>query len=113
VQPGDTLPLIASYFGISIDTIVGANPKMKSGTPTAGTILKILPVSGILYISRAGDTLQSIASSFNIQEDQIVDANPSVHFDPSLLGISSVNPGVPLIIPGGKNAITTSPSTGS
>jgi LysM repeat protein len=107
VQPGDTLPLVASYFGISIDTVINANPKTSSGALTPGAILKILPVSGIFYTTRAGETLQSIASSFNVPIDQIVEANPSVDLG-SISNLSFVNPGTILIIPGGKGKITTS-----
>ncbi|MDR3581909.1 MAG: LysM peptidoglycan-binding domain-containing protein [Candidatus Pacebacteria bacterium] len=114
VQQGDTLPSIAAYFGVSVDTIMSANSKTKSEAVVPGAILKILPVSGVLYISRKGDTLQSVASSFNVQADQIVNANPSVNLDPNPpLNISFINPGTSLIIPGGKSALTTSPSVGS
>ncbi len=112
VQLGDTLPSIASYFGISMDTIVNANPKASSGMLTPGTLLKILPVSGILYTSHSGDTLQSIADSFNVQINQIVEANPSTNLG-SLSNLSFVNPGTTLIIPGGKSPITTSPLGGN
>jgi LysM repeat protein len=112
VQPGDTLPSVASYFGISVDTILNANPKVQSGTLTPGTVLKILPVSGVFYTSRPGDTLQSIASSFNVQADQIIDTNPSTNLG-DISHLSFVNPGTPLIIPGGKSAITTSPLGGN
>jgi LysM repeat protein len=111
-QPGDTLLSIASYFGISVDTITNANPKISSSAPTPGTILKILPVSGIFYTSRTGDTLQSIASSFNVQIDQIVEANPSANLE-SLSSLSFVDSGTTLIIPGGKGKITTSLLSGN
>lgn len=105
-QAGDTLPSIASYFGISVDTIIAANPKLSSGTISAGTTLKILPVSGILYTSHPGDTLQSIASSFNVQANQIVEANPSIKLDSSSR-FSFISSGLSLIIPGGKSLVTT------
>lgn len=112
VQPGDTLPSIASYFGISMDTIINANPKMPSGTLTPGAILKILPVSGIFYTSRPGDTLQSIATAFNVQTNQIVEANPSANLG-SLSNLSFVDPKTALIVPGGKSPITTFPLGGN
>ena len=112
VQPGDTLPSIASYFGISADTIINANPKIPSSMLTPGAILKILPVSGIFYTTRAGDTLQSIATSFNVQINQIVEANPSANFE-SFSNLSFVDPGATLIIPGGKSPITISPLGGN
>ena len=120
VQPGDALPSIASYFGVSVDTIIDANLNISSSTLTPGTALRILPVSGVLYSSRSGDTLQSIADSFNVQADQIIDANPSLNLESlpdslsgSLFNLSLISPGTSLIIPGGKGAITTSPLGGN
>jgi len=101
VQPGDTLPSIAADFGVSVDTITSANPTISSGTVAVGKTLKILPVSGVLYISKQGDTLQSIASSFNILGDQIVRANLPLGLG-SAPETAAINSGTALIIPAGK-----------
>ena len=103
IRQGDTLPSIAAYFGITVDTITSANPKFDPANVHPGTVLKILPVSGVLYTTRAGDTLASVAAAFNVAETQIVQANPSVDLA-SASGpvLTFLNSGISLIIPTGK-----------
>jgi len=105
VERGDTLSRIASYFGISVDTIINANPGVRSGSIKAGQRLTILPTSGVVYQSLSGDTLASIASSFGVSQDKIRQFNNSVHFD-------ELDPGTPIIIPGGKNIKLASQNSG-
>ncbi len=95
VQKGDTLYGIASYFGISLDTLMGANPSVKAGLVKPGDELNILPTSGIVYTTRDGDTLESIAAYFGIPESNIRQFNKSANF-------GSLGVGASLIIPGGK-----------
>lgn len=111
VQASDTISSIAQYFGITVDTIVNANPKIKSGSVTAGQILKILPVSGIIYTTQTSDTIDSIATSFGVTDDQIIQANPAADLG-SVSEITFLDPGIALIIPGGKGTITV-PSVGN
>ncbi len=94
VKPGDNLSKIAAYFGISINTIVSANPGLRANFLRIGQTLNILPTSGVVYASRAGDTLQSIADLFGISQDKILQFNGSVNF-------SELDPGTSVIIPGG------------
>lgn len=94
VQKGDTLSGIASYFGVSLDTIVSANPAVKSGFLKPGDELNILPTSGIVYRVRDGDTLESISEYFSIPSEKIVQFNKSVNFGILGAGISLVIPGV-------------------
>ena len=112
VQASDTISSIAQYFGITVDTIVNANPKTKIGSVTKGEVLQILPVSGVLYTTQMGDTLGSIASLFGIPVDQIIKANPAANLA-SVPDISFLQAGLSLIIPGGKGTITTVPSLGN
>lgn len=96
VQAGDSLGEIASYFGVSVDTIASANPKIKGGLLRVGEKLNILPTSGVVYQTQGGDTLQSISLAFNVAQDKIVEFNPTVNF-------SSLGVGTEIIIPHGKN----------
>lgn len=112
VQASDTIPSIAQYFGVTMDTITNANPKIHSGVVTAGQVLKILPVSGILYTTQTGDTLGSIASSFGVTVDQIVQANPAANLA-SVSEISFLSSGLSLVIPGGKGNTVTVLSLGN
>ena len=96
VQSGDTLSRIASYFGISVQTILDANPGVKEGSLKAGTELQILPTSGVAYQTAAGDTLASIATKFGVPQVKITQFNQSVNF-------SALDPGQSIIIPGGTD----------
>jgi murein DD-endopeptidase MepM/ murein hydrolase activator NlpD len=96
VRQGDNLGKIASYFGISVDTIASANPGVKTNFLKVGQNLNILPTSGVVYRARSTDTLQSIADDFGVAQDKILQFNRSVSF-------ASLDPGTPVIIPGGKN----------
>ena len=97
VQSGDNLSRIASYFGISVDTIVSANPGVKANALKIGQTLNILPTSGVVYRTRGDDTLESISSQFGVSQDKITQFNRSLNF-------ASLDPGVSVIIPGGKSA---------
>lgn len=94
VRSGDNLSSIASYFGISINTIINANPGVKANALRVGQTLNILPTSGVVYYTKSGDTLASIAGSFGILGDKLTQFNRSVNF-------ASLDPGTPIIIPGG------------
>ena len=95
VQKGDTLYGIASYFGISLDTLVNANPGIRARFLRVDDELNILPTTGIVYTTRDGDTLESVANYFGVPEEKIVEFNKSVNF--GVLGV-----GVNLVIPGAK-----------
>jgi LysM repeat protein len=95
VQRGDNLSRIAVYFGVSVDTIVGANPGVRANALQIGQILKILPTTGVIYQARSGDTIGSISNDFGISQDKIMQFNRSVNF-------ASLDPGSSVVIPGGK-----------
>ncbi len=96
VQKGDTLSGIAKFFGISLDTLIGANPGIRARLIKAGDELNILPVSGVVYTTKNGDSLESIAAYFNLSEKNIIEQNQGIDF--GNLGV-----GVSLIIPGAKS----------
>jgi len=104
VQPGDTLSKIATYFGISVQTIIDANAGIKNGSLKSGTILKILPTTGVIYVTKSGDTLGSIASAFGIPQDKITQFNPSVNFN-------TLDAGQSIVIPGGTDIAANPLST--
>lgn len=95
VKKGDNLSKIAANFGITVQTIVGANPQVRGKSLQIGEELKILPATGVLYDVREGDTLESIADLFGIRPDQIQDHNRSVNF-------GTLHQGQSVLIPGGK-----------
>ncbi len=99
VQSGDNLSRIATYFGISVQTILDANPGVKAANLQVGQTLEILPTSGVIYSAKAGDTLSSIASAFGVPQDKITQFNQGVNF-------STLSAGQPIVIPGGTDVAT-------
>lgn len=97
VQPGDNLLRIAAYFGISVDTILSANPGTRVNLLKAGQILNILPTSGVVYRAQNGDTLESVSQHFGVSQNKILQFNRSVNF-------ALLDPGTPIVIPGGTSA---------
>ena len=106
VQSGDTLSGIAAFFGVSLDTLINANPGVRARLIKPGDELNVLPVSGVVYTTQDGDTLESVAAYFNISENQIIQYNQGIDFGNLGMGIS-------LIIPGVKSYNLTQNRTGS
>jgi len=75
VQRGDNLAKIAANFGISLNTILWANKKIKSNFLEVGQEIVILPVSGVLYDVQPGDTLDSIAEKYSADVKKIIAYN--------------------------------------
>ena len=71
VKAGDTLPVIADMFGVSVNTIIWANDLTRGQALTPGQTLVVLPISGISYTVKSGDTLSSIAKKFKADADEI------------------------------------------
>ncbi len=92
IQKNDTLPSIASCFGLSTETVLAANPSLQSGVIKTGEVIKILPTSGVLYETGPGDTLATIAKTFNASQDDLIRYNPSIDFSSISLGTLVVVP---------------------
>lgn len=71
VKGGETLALIAKKFDISIDTIRWAND-LKTDTIKPDQILKIPPITGIVYKVNSGDTIYTIAKKYHTDAQNIV-----------------------------------------
>jgi LysM repeat protein len=91
-QKRDTLSSIASYFGLSKETILAANLNVRTNGIRPSEVITILPTSGVLYTTQIGDTLTSIANIFNASEDDLLKYNPSINF-------SSLKPGALVMVP--------------
>ena len=112
VKAGDTLPVIADMFDVSVNTIIWANDLTRGQALTPGQTLVILPISVISYTVKSGDTLSSIAKKFKADADEIGKYN-GLEMD------STLSAGDTVIIPdaefngGGNidtNTTTSSPS---
>lgn len=78
VQKGDTLSRIAANFGISLNTILWANEKLKRGYLQPGEEIVVLPVSGVLHEVREEETLETISDAYGISVSRILNSNPTL-----------------------------------
>lgn len=100
IQPGDTLAGIAARFGVTLESLIQANPILVN--PNAiypGQIIHI-PLAGqtpapraALYIVQPGETLTAIALRYNIPVGALLQFNPQIT-NPNL-----VFPGQIIMIP--------------
>ncbi|MBI2623289.1 MAG: M23 family metallopeptidase [Candidatus Liptonbacteria bacterium] len=93
VARGDTFSGIAAKFGVSLETVLRANPDVKANRLAVGMALQIPPVSGTVYFTKEGETLESVADAFGVAAKDIADANRSVN-------VAMLGPGARPIIPG-------------
>lgn len=93
VVEGDTVPSIATKFGISADTVRWANDLGNTDVIASGKVLSILPTSGLLHTVAGGETLESIASKYSSNADRITTVNN--------LELSGITAGQRLIVPDG------------
>lgn len=73
IQPGDTVGLIASKFGVSEDTVYWENAMTPKTILKPGNTLRILPVTGVKHAVARGETVHSIADKFDASSQAIVD----------------------------------------
>jgi murein DD-endopeptidase MepM/ murein hydrolase activator NlpD len=95
VQKGDTISGVAAKFGVTVDTILAANPTVRRGALKIGQEIAVLPVSGVLYRARDGETMDSIASLFGVPREQVVRYNKAV-------ASGAVPEGTLIVVPGGR-----------
>ncbi len=95
VQAGDSIGLIASNFGVSVNTIIWANNLKNPNSLTLGQTLKIPPVTGVIYTTKNGDTVASIAKKYKADTDKILSFN-------NLTSEQILEAGNELIVPGGE-----------
>jgi murein DD-endopeptidase MepM/ murein hydrolase activator NlpD len=72
----DNLWKVAPRFKINIDSIIGANPYLKSLTKLRlGQELIIISAKGVLHKIKNKDTLKSIAEQYGVEEQIIINSN--------------------------------------
>jgi murein DD-endopeptidase MepM/ murein hydrolase activator NlpD len=103
VRKGDTLSEIAKSFGVSVNTITWANNIPKGAVVKEGTLLVILPVSGVQHTVVKGDTPASIAKKYGGDPNDIVDFNDLVSGEQ--LAVGSI-----VIVPDGEAAASATPT---
>lgn len=73
-KAGDTVDALATRYNISKETIKWANNLTTDALPV-GTVLRILPVDGVLYSVKSGDTVDSIAAKYQVDKTRLVLVN--------------------------------------
>src|SRR3989344_4767251 len=99
VHKGDTLGGIAKMFGVTVNTIKGAND-LQGGVIHEGDTLIILPIAGVKHTVVKGDTLASIAKKYKADADEIAKYN-DLSDGPLALGAI-------LVVPDGELAVAPS-----
>ncbi len=74
VKEGDTVPGLATKFGVTSETIRTSN-MLTGDALKAGQQLLISPVTGLVYKVKAGDTPASLAARFGVTQDVIIAFN--------------------------------------
>ena len=91
-QNGDTWVGLAARFKVAADELAWSN--LDSGSQlTAGTVLHVPPVRGIVAVAGAQDTVEALARTFQVPPTAIATFNP-----PS--GPGAIPAGTELVIPG-------------
>lgn len=103
-KEGDSIPGLATKYGISEDTIRWAN-NLKSDSLKLGTSLTIIPVTGVLHTVQANDTVDSLASLYQASAEQITAFN-----DLELAGLKA---GLKIIVPNGVKPTVRAARTSS
>jgi len=91
VVPGDTVETVAKKFNISAQTVKWAN-NLTTDAISAGSVLKILPIDGVLYAVKSDDTIDSIATKYAVDKTRLVLYND--------LDVSGIKENTSIILPG-------------
>jgi murein DD-endopeptidase MepM/ murein hydrolase activator NlpD len=101
VKSGDTLSDVAHHFGVSMMTLWWANKLESKDDLHIGQVLRIPPVTGLVYTVKDTDTLDSLASRYDVSAQHITKLNGLE--DPTLVV------GQVLVLPGAKGAPIPTP----
>ncbi len=105
-RKGDTLSKVAADFGISVQTIIAANPEVKARALRVGQSLDILPTSGILYTAKEGETIEDVAALFKLTPQQLREFNPGID-------VARFGQGTAMVIPGAHPFVDNRRDSGS
>ncbi len=101
VRSGDTLVDVAHHFGVSMMTLWWANKLESKDDLHIGQVLRIPPVSGLVYTVRDTDTLDALASRYKVSAAHITKLNG---LEDPVLVVGQV-----LVLPGAKGAPIPTP----
>ncbi len=107
VKEGDTLSSIGAKFDLSIDSLKWANPSINWQKVKPGVVVKVPPVTGVVYKVKPGDTVYSIAKKFQTDAQGIVDFPMNTFSDDETFALVA---GQTLIVPDGIMSDEVAPS---
>ncbi len=97
VQSGESLWKIASYYRVTVSSIVTANGLSSPGQLVIGQAL-VIPIEATYYTVRSGDTLWKIAQTYGVTVQAILQYNP-------IPNPNSIRPGDLLLIPAPRHIV--------
>ena len=100
VAEGESLDAIAARYKVSTDQIRWSNG-LKTTDVSAGTVLYIPSVAGIVYTVKGGDTVESIAAKYGSSVSEIIALND--------LEVSGISEGMRIVIKDGALPETERP----
>ena len=101
VKSGDTLSEIANRFDVSMMTLWWANKLKSKDDLHIGQVLRIPPVSGLVYTVKDTDTLDSLAARYKVSASHIIKLNG---LEDPVLVVGQV-----LVLPGARGAPIPTP----
>jgi LysM repeat protein len=75
IVAGDSIPSIAAAFGVSVETILWENNLSNNDVIRPGKVLRIPPVTGVMYTIVRGDTVKKIADFYKAKPEDIIAFN--------------------------------------
>lgn len=75
VQPGESFSIIASKHQVTASSIMWANNFNSSHVLQPWDVIKVPPVTGIIYTVKSGDTVEKIAKEYSIDSTDILEQN--------------------------------------
>ena len=93
VAKGDSLWIIAKRFGVSLESVIKANPQIKDPNKIRVGESVSIPLEedggDLLYKAQSGDTLWSIAEKFGAEFEDLIDANEEI-VDADVIAVGQV-----------------------
>lgn len=82
VVKGDTMWMIAKRFGVSLESLIKANPQVKDPNKIRPGDVLCIPSDQdggcFVYLAKSGDTMWAVAEKFGVSLDDLLGANPGI-----------------------------------
>lgn len=89
VKGGDTFYLIAKTFGISLESLIAANPGVQPEKLYIGQIICVPAICSYgttAHMIKKGDTLYQLSLKYNVPVGKIIETNPGINPDNLTIG---------------------------